>query len=167
MLFRETGWWGLRGSSLFCMSLLIWLLHTAPEAVPLDKLSNHASRVATPIYLKDCKTSRNRFWIRLWHHLPGIPLQCMWEHTCSKLRSCAKGSLFCYQGHCTWLIQSADCQRVSWNCRVNWLTRHLSFSSSQASLQSLGLSLHSQPDSPSSAKLTNSSVQYFFLVGGS
>lgn len=84
-----------------------------------------------------------------------------------KATELCQGSPFCYQGHCTWLIQSADCQRVSWNCRVNWLTRHLSFSSSQASLQSLGLSLQSQPDSPSSAKLTNSSVQYFFLVEGS
>lgn len=27
-------------------------------------------------------------------------------------------SLFCYEGHCTWLTASSDCQRTSWKCWV-------------------------------------------------
>lgn len=69
-----------------------------------------------------------------------------------KAKSCAKGSPLCYQGHHTWLLGSPDRQRTSWNGCVNQTTRHLSFSSSEASPQSTGLLLHSQPDSPSLAK---------------
>lgn len=164
LLLRETGWWGLRGSSLFCMSLLIWLLHTAPWSCPIGQvikpcLTRRNPNLSEGLQCKQEQVSDSSLTSSTWHSF------ALWERICSKLRSCAKGSPFCYQGRCTWLIGSTDCQRISWNCCVNWLTRHLSFSSTGASLQSLGLLLHSQPDSPSLAKSLLKRGNTSFLLG--
>lgn len=133
------------------MSLLIWLLHTAPWSCPIGQviklcLTRRNPNLSEGLQYKQEQVLDSSLTSSTWHSF------ALWQRICSKLWRYAKGSPFCYQGHCTWLIGSADCQRISWNCCVNRLTRHLSFSSSGASLQSLGLLLHSQPDSPSSAK---------------
>lgn len=133
------------------MSLLIWLLHIAPWSCLIGQVIKPCLTRCNPnlsegLQYKQEQVLDSSLISSTWHSF------ALGERICSKLGSCAKGSPFCYQGHCTWLIGSADCQRISWNCCVKQLTRHLSFSSSGASLQSLGLLLHSQPDSPSSAK---------------
>lgn len=46
---------------------------------------------------------------------------CTLRERVLKLQGCVKGSSFCYEGHCTWLIVSSDCQRTSWKFWVKQL----------------------------------------------